>query len=163
MCSGDRDRVAEAHQLGQHFGSTHDRHPLLACRRNLRVGFIDRAGNDYGVCVAYVVGSVADEDGGALAGKALCLLVGLEVGPLHVVTEAQHDLGYSRHAGTADPDKMNAMDASHLPDHATAPACWRQTSVMRRSASGHASARALAARSPSAARDCSHSRSSSAR
>jgi hypothetical protein len=46
---------------------------LCAGGTDFGVGFIDRAGDDYGVCIANMVFSVADEDGCALLLEAPCL------------------------------------------------------------------------------------------
>ena len=98
VSAGDRDRIAKPHELGEHLGPRNHRHQLLACCGNLGIGFIDRAGDDNGICVADVFFSVADEYGSAQLFEAPGLVVGLEVRALDVITEIQHDLGYPRHA-----------------------------------------------------------------
>jgi hypothetical protein len=88
MRPGHRDRITEPHKLGQHFGPLHNGHQTLASSGNLRIGFIDRAGNDNGICVLDVCLSVADEYGGALILEAPCLFVGFNVGALDFVAQA---------------------------------------------------------------------------
>ena len=95
--TSDGNRVAKAHQLGEHFCPTHDGHQLLSCRGDFWIGSIDRAGDDYGISITNVVRSVADEYGSALLLKAKCLFVRLQVRALHSIVKTQHDLGYSRH------------------------------------------------------------------
>ena len=129
--AGDRDRIAEAHQFREHLRSRHHRHQLLARGGNLRIGFIDRAGDDNRICIADVFFSVADEYGSAQLLEAPGLVVRLEVRTLHVIAEIQHHLGNSRHARTAYADKVDALDTAHSFDHAGSPASCRQSSVMR--------------------------------
>jgi len=73
--AGDGNRVTKAHQLSEHFCPANDGHELLSGCSNFRIGFIDRAGDDYGVSITNVVRSVADEYGSALLFKTLCLFV----------------------------------------------------------------------------------------
>ncbi len=65
MRSGDGDRVTEPHQLGEHFGAPHDRHQAFAGGGDLGIVVIDGAGDDDGIGVLDIVGSVADKHGGA--------------------------------------------------------------------------------------------------
>ena len=60
--AGDRDRVAEAHQLAQHFGARHHRNALGERRGDFRVGAVDGARHHHHVGLAEVLGGVADEN-----------------------------------------------------------------------------------------------------
>jgi hypothetical protein len=134
--AGDRDRIAEAHEFGEHLGSRNHGHQRLARRGNLGIGFIDRAGDDNRVCIANVFFSVADEYGSAQLFETPGLVIRLQIRALDVVAEIQHHLRDTRHAGTADTDEVDAVDATHSVDHAGSPASCRQSSVMRCRACG---------------------------
>ena len=118
--AADGDRLAEAHQLGQHLGAPHDRQQLLARGLQLRIGFLDRGRDDHDFGVAEVLGAVADEALDALVAQALHVgAVGL-VGALHAVAEIVQHLGDAAHADAADADEMHQADRlRHL--HARAP------------------------------------------
>ena len=146
MRSGNRDRIAKTHEFREHLGALHNGHHLLACGNHFGIGFIDRAGDDNGVCILDIACSVADEYSGALLLKALCLFAGLQIRTLHGVAQAQHDFGNAGHAGTADSDEMDSMNSPHSRDHVAAPASSKHMEEIRRRESGFDNARALAAR-----------------
>ncbi len=151
--AGNRDRVPEAHQLGEHLRTSHHRQPQLAGRGDLGVGGIDRAGHDDEIRIADVIAAVSDEDLRAEATQALCDAGVLQVGTLHRVAEIQQHLGDAAHADAADADEVDAIDLPHPILHAASPSS-RHSSATRRVASGRASSRA------SVARDITNSRSS---
>ena len=146
MRAGDCDRVAEPHEFRKHLGALHDRHDFLPCRDDFRIGFIDRAGDHNCICVFDIVRSVADEYGRALFFEAHCLFTGLQIRALYRVAKAQHDFSNARHAGAADTDEMDRVNAAHAGDHDAAPASSRHIDVIRCRESGLDNARALAAR-----------------
>ena len=120
MRAADRDRLAEAHQLGQHLGAAHDRQQLLARRVQFGIGLLDRGRHDDDFGLAEVLGPVADEALDALFAQALHIgAVGL-VGALHAVAEIAQHLGDAAHADAADADEMHQPDRlRHL--HAVIP------------------------------------------
>ena len=80
-------------ELCEHLGTADNRHQPLSRRCHFRIGFIDRAGNNYGISITYVVSSVADEYGRALIFKAPGLFVRFQVRALHGIAKTQHDFG----------------------------------------------------------------------
>ena len=148
-----RHREAEAHQFGEHLGAADNGHQLFPGGCHFRIGFIDRAGDNDSVSITNIVGRVAEEHCRALFFEAPCLFVGLQVRSLDSVAKAQHYFGNSRHARAADADEVHAMNTAHTLYHAVDPACLRHSSVIRRSAFGLASERAVVARCISSARD----------
>ena len=110
MRAADGDRLAEAHQLGQHLGAAHDRQQLLARRLQFRIGLLDRGRDDDHLGVAEILGAVADEAFDALVAQPLHIgAVGL-VGALHAVAEIVQHLGDAAHADAADADEMHQAD-----------------------------------------------------
>ena len=120
MRAADGDRLAEAHQLGQHLGAPHDWQELLARGNEFRVGFLDRGRHDDDLGLAEVLRLVADEAGDALVAQALHVgAVGL-VRALDLIAEVVQHLGDAAHADAADADEMDQPDClRHL--HAPAP------------------------------------------
>ena len=156
------DRIAKAHQLRQHLRARHDRLQRLPCGEQLRVRFIDCAGHHHRIRVAHVLGRVTDKNRRAVVLQPGDLGISLQVGPLDLVTETQHDFGDAGHTRAADTDKMDPVDSAHPLDHVRAPASSRHKPVMRSSASGIACSRALTARRQSSSRLPSHSANSAA-
>ena len=120
MRAADGDRLAEAHQFGQHLGAPHDRQQLFARRLEFRIGFLDRGRDDDHFGVAEIFGAVADEALDALVAQPLHIgAVGL-VGALHAIAEIVQHLGDAAHADAADADEMHQADGlRHL--HAALP------------------------------------------
>ena len=71
MRAADGDRIAEAHQLGQHLGAAHHRQMFFARGDKLGIGAFDRGGDDNHFGIAQIFGLVADGDGNALFAQAL--------------------------------------------------------------------------------------------
>ena len=69
------------------------------------ITFIDGTGDDHSIGLVDVFGFVANENCGALLGQTACLLVLLEIGTLHLVTETQHHFGDARHTGPANANE----------------------------------------------------------
>ena len=110
MRAADGDRLAEAHQLGQHLGAPHDRQQLLARGLELGVGLLDRGRDDDDFGIAEILGAVADEARDALVAQPLHIgAVGL-VGALHAIAEIVQHLGDAAHADAADADEMHRAD-----------------------------------------------------
>ena len=119
--AGDRDRLLEPHQLGQHLGAAHHRQQALARRLELGIVALDRRGDDHHPRLAEIGGVVADGDGNPQLAQALDVGVVGEVGALHPVAEIDQHLGDAAHADAADADEMHRPDVQpHL--HAVAPA-----------------------------------------
>src|SRR5690606_29838331 len=118
--AADGDRLAEAHQFGQHLGAANDRQEPFAGGLELGVGFLDRGRDDDDFGGAQILRPVADEALDALLAQALDIgAVGL-VGPLHAVAEILQHLGDAAHADAADADEMHQADRlRHL--HGRAP------------------------------------------
>ncbi|MNH31121.1 hypothetical protein D3C79_914560 [compost metagenome] len=114
MGTGDRDAVAVAHQLSQHFGTRHYRDPPLKRGGNFRVGGIDSAGDHQHISAGGVLGTVADEDLRTKGFQALGDGRGLEVGARDLVTQVQQDLSDPAHTHAADTDEMDAADTAHF-------------------------------------------------
>src|SRR5690606_6117381 len=129
----------------------------------LGIAIVDSAGDHYRVGIANVPAVMPDEHARAQRLQPLDHRAVLQVGALDLVAEAQHDFGNTGHAGTADTDEMHAVDPAHPLDHVEDPASSRQSSAIRSSALGCASARALSARAQSSSRLDNHSCSSEAR
>jgi hypothetical protein len=124
--AGDGDRIAEAHQLREHFCALYDRHQRFAGGRHLGVAVVHGARHDHGIRVANVFLVVPDEHGRTLRLEPLDRRIAFEVRALYAVTEAQHHFRDAGHAGAADADEMHTIDSSHALDHVVAPAASRQ-------------------------------------
>ena len=69
---------------------------------------------------------MSDKHGRALGSEPLDQRITAQVGPLYLVAQTQHHFGDAGHTGTANTDKMNAVDATHTLDHVVVPATSRQ-------------------------------------
>ena len=110
MRAADGDRLAEAHQLGEHFGTPHDRQQFFARGLDLGVGFLDGSRHDDHLGVADVLGLVADEALDAFIAQPLHIGAVRLIGALHLVAEIVQHLGDAAHADAADADEMNEAD-----------------------------------------------------
>ncbi|MNV79598.1 hypothetical protein D3C71_1731570 [compost metagenome] len=115
MRTAYRDRIAEAHKLGQHLGTTHDRQRFFTRSDQLRIGLLDRSRNDHDFGITEIVGFVADENLDPLVAKALDVGTVRLVGTLHLVSEIVQHFGDTAHADAADADEMYEADGlGHL-------------------------------------------------
>lgn len=71
MRPADGDRIAEAHQLGEHFGAAHHRQQLFARCDEFRIALLDCRRNDDDLSLTQVFSPVADIDFDALVAEAL--------------------------------------------------------------------------------------------
>ena len=110
MGAADGDGVAEAHQLGEHFGAPHDRQQPFAGGDEFRVVLADGGGDDDDFGRAEVLGRMADEDVDALLAQALDIGAFGLVGALHGVAEIVQHLGDPAHSDAADADEVHPPD-----------------------------------------------------
>ena len=110
MRTANRNRMTEAHQLGQHFGAAHDRQQLFACSNQLGIVLLDRRRNDNNFGIADVFSLVADKDLNAFFTQALHIgAVGL-VRALYMIAEIVQHFGNTAHADAANSDEMDKPD-----------------------------------------------------
>jgi hypothetical protein len=114
--AADGDRVAEAHQLGQHLGAAHDRQKLLARRLQFGIGLLDRGRDDDHLGVAEVLGLWPTKHSMPLSRRRWTLAPRPGRSPAPVAEIVQH-LGDAAHADAADADEMHEADGlRHLHD-----------------------------------------------
>ena len=110
MRTGDRDAVAEAHQLGQHLRPRHHRDALRARFQQFRVVGLDRAGHHHAIGVQHVGRGMALADIDAEAGQAAGHRIVGVVGTADLVAERAQHLGHATHADAADADEVHARE-----------------------------------------------------
>ncbi len=105
MRAGDRDALAETHQLGQHFGARDDRHAHRLRGGQFRIVGGDRARDDDDVGALDLPCRMTDEDAHAHLRESRGDRICAQVRALHLVAEIDQDLGDAAHAGAADADR----------------------------------------------------------
>ncbi len=113
MRTGHGDAAAEAHQLGQHRRTRHDRNALAARFHQFRVVFADGTGDHHAVGAQHVGRGVAAHDARTQAGQAAGRHVVGVVRAGHFIAQRQHHFGDTAHAGAADADEMHARERAH--------------------------------------------------
>ncbi len=116
---GNGDPVAKAHQLRQHFGTTDHRDTRLMRGNDFRVICRNRAGNDNHAGITHVFRAMVEINGGAKLRQLLGHRIRRQVGAADLVTFVSQHFGNTAHTGTADADKVNVPNATHLGHYGT--------------------------------------------
>ena len=119
VSSGNRNPVAEAHQLRQHFRTADHRNARFVCGNDFRVICGNRAGNDHNAGIAHVFRAMVEINSGAKLRQLLGHRIRRQVGAADLVTFISQHFGNTAHTGTADADKVNVPDATHLGHYGT--------------------------------------------
>ncbi len=109
----DGNRIAEAHELGEHFRAWDDGDALLERGVDLRISSGDRARHNYDVGSLDILRRVTESYACAEARQPPRDRGGLHVGALHAITEVQQHFGDATHAASADTDEVDRVDAPH--------------------------------------------------
>ena len=143
--SRNRNRIAKAHELAEHFRTLHDRQTLRSSLDDFRIRAADRTGDHDHIGVADVLRGVSDHDAGTELLEARSRGIRLEIAALHGIAEIEQHFRDAAHTDTADADEMNALDAAHAIAHASPPANVMHASASFTSASIKAIERAFVA------------------
>ena len=119
MGPGNGDPVTEAHQLRQHFRTTDHRDTRLVRGDDFRVIGGNRAGNYDHAGIAHVFRAMVEINSGAKLRQLLGHRIRRQVGAADLVTFVSQHFGNTAHTGTADADKVNVPDATHLGHYGT--------------------------------------------
>ena len=141
----DRHRVSEAHQLAEHFRSRNHRDAVRERRGDFRILAVDGARHHHDIRLSEILRGMARENPGAEAREPLGHGVRLQVRALYLVAEIEQHFGDAAHAGAADADQVNQMNAAHAVVHAETPPAARHRSASRVAASTLRTARAASA------------------
>ena len=118
--AGNRDTVPITHEFAKHRRPRHHGHAPLTRQGDLGIVLADGGGDHDDVGAARPVAVMADVDRNTLFRKTF------RIGRAHVIrtrngiTLVHEDFRDTAHAGTADADKVNALDAPHPRVHFTA-------------------------------------------
>ena len=112
MRSGDRDRLLQAHQFGQHFRPSDNGQQPFPGRFQLGIVALDGGGNDDDLGLAEIGRVVPDRDLHALLTQPQNVSVFSDIRALDGIAEIDQDLGDAAHADAADADEMHRPDVA---------------------------------------------------
>ena len=110
MCAGDGDALFQAHQLGQHLCTRHNRDTRFTCGDHFRVICLHGSGNDNRVCANDVGCLMAEQNLGTERAQALGCRTGLQVGTADTIAKVQQHFGDAAHTRATDADKVQMMN-----------------------------------------------------
>jgi hypothetical protein len=106
---GDRHRILQPHQLGEHFGAADDGYAPGPRRERLGIHRPPHGarGHHHVHVASHVFGAVPDLDDPAELSEALGYLALLQVRAGHPIAEVQEELGDAAHPDASDPDEVD--------------------------------------------------------
>ncbi len=113
MGARHRDAMVEAHEFGQHLGAPHDGNARGPSALDFGIGFVDRGGNHHGIGNRDLFRPMANEDLDAKPPQPTGDIALAQVRSGHLITQIRHEFSDAAHAGTANPDEMQATHPPH--------------------------------------------------
>ena len=117
--TGNRNPVTETHEFRQHFRAADHRNARFVRGDDFRVIRGDRAGHHDNAGIAHVFRAMVEINGGAKLRQLLSHRIRREIGAANLVAFIRQHFGNTAHTGTADADKVNVPDATHLGHYGT--------------------------------------------
>ena len=112
--AGNGNAVAKTHQFRQHLGAANNRNTRFVGGDDFRVIRRNRAGNHDNARIAHVFRAMVEINRGAKLSQLLGHRIRRQVGAANLITFVGQNFGNTAHAGTANANKVNVPDATHL-------------------------------------------------
>lgn len=119
MRASNGNAVTKTHQLRQHLGATNNRNTRFVGGDNLRVIRRNCAGNDDNARIAHILRAMVEINRGAKLSQLLSHRIRRQIGAANLITFVGQNFGNTAHAGTANANKVNVPDATHLGHYGT--------------------------------------------
>jgi hypothetical protein len=105
-----RDAGPQAHDLGQHLGTAHQRQGQATGLVELGIARLHRRGIDHHMGVPDIFRAVADRHLDPHVAQAPDIGIFRRIRALNTIAQVMHDLGNAAHADAANTDEMDGAD-----------------------------------------------------